>query len=78
VHCVDTARDDAGTTEMLETQYRSDAPFERAVVLLNEVVQVFFLADFDGEGLREKLGVGAAAHEHHQAALARVVECVDQ
>ncbi|MGF6935951.1 hypothetical protein OKW41_005113 [Paraburkholderia sp. UCT70] len=44
---VDAGQDDAGTPEILETQHRPDDAFDGPVVLLDNVVQILWLADLD-------------------------------
>jgi hypothetical protein len=47
VRAFDAGQDDARAAEILEPHHRSDDAFDGAVVLLEGVVQVFFLADLD-------------------------------
>ncbi len=47
MHHFDTRQDDAGATKILEPEHGAGAPLDRAVVLLDDVVQVLRLADRD-------------------------------
>ena len=47
VHELDAGKDDAGATERLETQHRSDDALDRPVVLLDDVVEVLALPNRD-------------------------------
>jgi hypothetical protein len=48
MHRFDARQDEAGTTKILEALHRFDEPFDRLVVLLNNVVQLLNLPDLDG------------------------------
>jgi len=48
VHHFDAAQNDAGATKILEVHHRFEDAFDGTVVLLDEVVQILVLADFNG------------------------------
>ena len=48
VHQLDATQSAAGRVEGFEAEHRPDDPFYGPVILLDEIVQVFDLADFDG------------------------------
>jgi hypothetical protein len=50
VHCIDfdSTQKDPGAAKSLESQHGSRASFDRSMVLLDEIVEVFELTDFDG------------------------------
>jgi hypothetical protein len=47
MHHFDARQDDAGATKILEAHHGFDDPFDRAMILFGNVVQVFDLADPD-------------------------------
>jgi hypothetical protein len=47
VRHLDAAQQDAGTPEILEPKHGAGTPFDRPMVLLDEVVEIFGLADPD-------------------------------
>ena len=47
VHQLNAGQKDPGTAKILEAQHGPDAPLDRPMVLLDEVVEIFGLADLD-------------------------------
>jgi hypothetical protein len=45
MHCFDSSNDDAGTAKRFETDHRPRNSFDASVVLLDDVVQIFVLAN---------------------------------
>jgi hypothetical protein len=48
VHELDAGPKDPGTAKILEAQHGPGAPLDRAMFLLDELVEIFGLADHDG------------------------------
>jgi len=71
MHAFDAAQKDARTAKVLEPQHGSRVSFDRPMVLLHEVVEIFGLADPDGrftigiDGF-ERSEIGAAFVDGHR------------